>query len=331
MVSVIQLTFNDPRDYERGVRLGKVSDLVISERGEFSAALTIMNVGRVWLQSGNDNLARTLYVAIESPRRSLMFLADSQAAPVIQSGGEFGAGDMVSLGQNTSHFQRTFGPIQWAGMSLPPSWLEDTARAIFGRDIEDSSASLWVKPSAVNLNRLRQLHHETRQMALIGDTSLNHPEVVRSLEQALTVAMVACITDRTDGSRGSGWHRHDQIMQRFREWLDTNDDRAVYLQEVCAAHNVSAPTLRRCCEEHLGTSPMRYLWLRRMNLARQELRGGHSPTSVTKTATNFGFWHLGRFADNYCSLFGETPSATLVRSSPSLARANAYGIGRALG
>jgi AraC-like DNA-binding protein len=311
MANIIQQTFNDPRDYERGVRLAEVNDLVVSERGRFNATLTIMNVGRVWLQSGSDNLARTMRVAIDSPRRSLAFLADWQDAPVIQSGAEFGAGDMVSFGLNSSHFQRTFGPIHWAGMSLPPGWLEDAARTISAKDIVDPSVSLWVKPSAENITRLRRLHHEVSRMAFIGETALDHPEVVRSLEQSLTVAMVACLTGRTDGSRGFGWHRHQQIMLRFREWLDTNNDRAVYLQEVCAALNVSAPTLRRCCEEHLGMSPMQYLWLRRMNLARQELQRRHSRKSVTTTAMNFGFWHLGRFADEYCSLFGETPSATL--------------------
>jgi AraC-like DNA-binding protein len=106
-------------------------------------------------------------------------------------------------------------------------------------------------------------------------------------------------------------------MLRFREWLESNNTRAVYLQEVCSALEVSAPTLRRCCEEHLGMSPMQYLGLRRLNLARQELQRRSSQTSVTTTAMNFGFWHLGRFADEYRALFGESPSATLARCSSS--------------
>ena len=36
--------------------------------------------------------------------------------------------------------------------------------------------------------------------------------------------------------------------------------------------------------------------------------------SVTAAAMNFGFWHLGRFIDEYRSLFGEVPRATIVRS-----------------
>src|SRR5271167_150426 len=102
MASVIHWTFNDPRDYEQGVRLAKISDLVVSEPGVFEATLTIMNVGRVWLQSGSESLARTMRIAIENPGRSIAFLADWQAAPVIQSGAEFGDGDVVSFGQNSS-------------------------------------------------------------------------------------------------------------------------------------------------------------------------------------------------------------------------------------
>ncbi len=316
MASVICRTFNDPRDYERGVRLARVSDLVVSERGVFDATLTITNVGRVWLQSGSERLARSMRFAIGDSRRSLAFLADGQATPVIQSGAEFGAGDVVSFGQNTSHFQRTFGPIRWAGISLIPGDLEEAVKAIVGRDMGDPSTSLWVKPSAEHLTRLRQLHHDVNRMASSGEPALGHQEVRRSLEQTLTVAMVACLGGEAERGHGSGSQRYQQIMLRFGEWLDTNNDRAVYLQDVCTALNVSAPTLRRCCEEHLGMSPMRYLWLRRMNLARQELQQRHSQTSVTVTAMNFGFWHLGRFADEYRSLFGEPPSATLTRHSP---------------
>jgi transcriptional regulator GlxA family with amidase domain len=112
---------------------------------------------------------------------------------------------------------------------------------------------------------------------------------------------------------GSG-RRHYAIVARFEEFLEANSNRPLHLAEICPAIGAAERTLRNACEEHLGMSPIRYFSLRRMHLVRCALLGADPSTAtVTRIATDHGFWELGRFSVTYRSLFGETPSETLRR------------------
>jgi AraC-like DNA-binding protein len=103
-------------------------------------------------------------------------------------------------------------------------------------------------------------------------------------------------------------------MRRLEHALEAHRDQPLYLTELCAEVGVSARTLRLHCQEHFGMSPQRYLWLRRMNMARRDLaRADSTQSTVTAIAVEHGFWELGRFSVQYRRLFGESPSETLRR------------------
>jgi len=110
-------------------------------------------------------------------------------------------------------------------------------------------------------------------------------------------------------------HRHRaMVMRRLEDTLREKSDELLYMADLCAAVGATYWTLRDCCLEYLGMSPKRYLWMRRMDLARRALRRAQSEkTTVTEIATNYGFWELGRFSGAYRSLFGESPSTALRR------------------
>ena len=40
----------------------------------------------------------------------------------------------------------------------------------------------------------------------------------------------------------------------------------------------------------------------------------HNRDAVTRAASDFGFWHLSRFAGHYRAVFGESPSETVMRA-----------------
>ena len=130
--------------------------------------------------------------------------------------------------------------------------------------------------------------------------------------------MVACLAiDRETEASVPPDGRSGIVVRRFIELVEQDPGRPLYMLDVCREVGVAGRTLRQYCHGHLGMSPSRYLWLRRMNLARRALaQTDRNATSVTQIANDcgFGFGELGRFAVRYRQLFGETPSATLRRS-----------------
>jgi AraC-like DNA-binding protein len=126
--------------------------------------------------------------------------------------------------------------------------------------------------------------------------------------------MVTCLTGHPQIEKRNCSRQHSRIIARFEDFLAARRYEPVYVSEICNSISVSERTLRSCCHEHLGMGPVRYLWLRRMHLARRALlRADPQAATVTGVATEHGFWELGRFSVEYRALFGESPSASLHR------------------
>jgi transcriptional regulator GlxA family with amidase domain len=157
-----------------------------------------------------------------------------------------------------------------------------------------------------------------RQLASAAPSTFSHPEVIRSLEQELMKATMRCLAGQEQTETRSRRHYHSAIVKKFEDLLAANCNKPLYLAELCQAVGASERTLRICCEEHLGMGPTRYLWHRRMQLARCALTlADPAITTVTQVAVSYGFWELGRFAVSYRSLFGESPSTSLRRPAGS--------------
>jgi AraC-like DNA-binding protein len=108
--------------------------------------------------------------------------------------------------------------------------------------------------------------------------------------------------------------RPPQIVNRLDAFLREHFDEPIHMAQLCDVTGVSERSLRNACHAVHGTSPKRYLTRRRMEAVRHalvEARPGEA--TVTRIATDHGFFELGRFAAAYSSLFGERPSDTLRR------------------
>ena len=126
----------------------------------------------------------------------------------------------------------------------------------------------------------------------------------------------------TERSSARGRIRPPQIISRLDAFLVNHLDEPLQLSQLCDATGVSERSLRNACHAVCGTSPKRYLTRRRLEAVREALAHANpGQATVTRIATEFGFFELGRFAGMYSSVFGERPSETLRGASAGTATA----------
>lgn len=311
-VSAVQ-RFSDPYEYQRSFRGADIA-LSVTAPGEYGAELTRVDFDQLWIQRSRASLPQITHSVVLPNRRFVFFLADTDQASILHSGKELSPHEIMFYAPAAELHRRSVGPCRWAAMSLPAADFASAASLVAGQELHAPFQTSMIRSPSSLMVRLRALHAAAGHLAATVPDILAHPEVARAIEQELIAAMMRCLTEGQQVNENAPGHRRIPVMRRFEHVLNEAPGRALYLTEVCAAIGVSARTLRLHCMEYLGMNPHHYLWIRRMNLARQALiMADPSAATVTGIAVDHGFWELGRFSVAYRKLFGEAPSATLRR------------------
>ena len=308
-------TFTDPDAYFARIRHMPIEGVVL-QRGEFRAESALIDLHRLLMYRSDEDLPRIMRVTRLRDRvRSLIIFATSADQPeTIINGIETSQNQIATLGLDLQLYLRSSTHSKWGSMSLTPEDLAAAGETIIGRELVLPAFINTVAPSAPNLLRLRKLHEAAGHLARTAPDILAKPEVARAMEQALVEALVFCLTDSHSDQERNVRRHPARVMRRLEEVILATHEEPLYMPELAAQVGASYWTLRNCCLEYLGMSPKRYLWLRRMNLARRALRRADPErTTVTEMASDYGFWELGRFSVAYRSLFEESPSAALRR------------------
>ena len=305
-------TFTDPDAYHTAIR-DTQAEGIVTERGNFRVELTNIRLDRLSLQRSEESLPRTAYSAVDPKLFGIVFVT-SPDQQVHVNGLELSPGEIVVFRAASEGYNRAATACQWGSIALTHEEIAAAGQAIIGRELIAPPVTHRVKPAPPLLLQLLNLHEAAGRLAKIAPDILTKPEVARAIDQGLTDALVSCLASGEPADMRNTYRRQTVVMRRLEAVLRAKSGDPLYMAELCAATGVSYPTLRACCQEHLGMSPKRYLWLRRMHLTHRALRNGDpEKTSVTEIATNHGFWELGRFSVMYRQLFGESPSTTLRR------------------
>jgi AraC-like DNA-binding protein len=106
-------------------------------------------------------------------------------------------------------------------------------------------------------------------------------------------------------------------VRRVVDLIETHPERDFTLAELADAAGTTARALQRGFKDVVGMSPTAYVRAVRLDQVHEELLAGAGSASVTDVAMKWGFFHLGRFAQQYRERFGLLPSHTAHGAAPS--------------
>jgi AraC family ethanolamine operon transcriptional activator len=115
--------------------------------------------------------------------------------------------------------------------------------------------------------------------------------------------------------------QRDRAIKKIKEFLTEFPDVPPTITDLCEVAQVSERTLEYAFQERYEMTPNTYLRYYRLNGVHKSLRAADTAsTTVTKVATDWGFWHFGHFTSNYRKLFGQLPSDTLKKFRSDLSK-----------
>jgi AraC-like DNA-binding protein len=133
---------------------------------------------------------------------------------------------------------------------------------------------------------------------------------------SLIVQLAEGLMEADPSCRRAPLPRHLDVvaLKRAREYLDIQKTRVVHSSELEAVTGLTRYDLARQFRVMCGTSPYRYLLMRRLDFAREQLAEGRS---LVEVAIAVGFADQAHFTRKFKATFGVTPARYRALSAPA--------------
>lgn len=202
----------------------------------------------------------------------------------------------------------TLGGCETATLSINRETLDRQLRVLLGQPLDHwRSRNRLYFPDPAHREWLNRVLLHYLDFGLASGITAD-PDGARRLENRILETLVESIViPEVEAPRPNRL----RLAKQAQDYLHAHAKEPISIADVCEAVGASERTLYLGFVERFGISPKAYFAKLRLNGARRELRRGSPNQSVTSVAMDWGFFHLGRFAIEYRSMFGESPVETL--------------------
>lgn len=272
---------------------GQIDDIAFS-RGRFSLPMRATGV------FSPDKIVIGALLNCTGASRSL-------AEPVVP-------GDVLVHPAGSEHDRLYEGAANFAGLMCDPAVLPH----VFAAEASASDLGFWAKRRRFRFEGRRKASLAALLALLAGrlqQGGIRTGTAAEYWKRTVLDAFVGQIALEPAASSEKVVPSSIRIVREVERYLDQNCDRPIHVSEICENIRVRRRTLYRAFDEAVGTGPIEFLRAKRLSMVHLRLRQARpEETGVVEIATELGFLELGRFAQQYRTLFGEYPRETLRRN-----------------
>lgn len=210
-------------------------------------------------------------------------------------------------------FKATLFPFDLLIVGFSGRAVRDALRQRFSRlaPAEDWVGALPSNPSTETLRST--IDWLTTELERPGSPLANPGRSRGFAERTLLSLFIDALAETAPGEAEAALDIGQAQVRRAEAWIEDNLAEPVGVNEMAMALGVGVRSLQLTFRRLRGFSPSEAITRRRLEAARRFLLSADEEATVTRIATEVGFYELGRFARRYREHFGESPSATLAR------------------
>jgi hypothetical protein len=290
-----------------GAAMQDVLDLLVLRPLDFRARLNWIEFSKLYLLRAHETSARVAFLSLPSDRVFVTF-PTQRGSVLIVGGAVLPFGDILVHRQGDHLHQRTIGSCHWGYISLSSDSLNQLAGVVTGHHFAAPRRNHTLRPSPEDRRQLLRLHAQAGRLAETNLALIGHPEIVRALEQDLTLALVSCLSSGGPRANPAILHHQAAMLVQFEALLAEQPYRKIPVSDICNKIGVSDARFRAACAGLLGMSPGRYQRLRRLKSLRGELtRADPRTNNGIEVVKRYGFANFHRFLAEYWQAYEELP------------------------
>ena len=207
------------------------------------------------------------------------------------------------------------GDAIYCAFYIQPSIFESYTQAIDRLDLDKKFLALNYVDISESFMPLRNYLQRIYNLLISQSPLLKNQDFQQIIVQDFLPLFITALPAPPKRQIAVKFFRRSHLVKQADGYMRSHLDHPLTLTDLCQALGTSSRALCYGFQEIFGMSPMSYLKTLRLQRAYQVLKAAQSnQTIVTDTATQFGFYHLGYFAQDYKQMFGELPSETLKRN-----------------